>query len=289
MLHAVSFENQLAKTYASLSPKLRDAADFVVANPIEVAMRSLRRVSKDARLSPATFSRMSSAVGYDSYEDLREDLRTTIGRRADKFSHKVEALQQRHDDGDRSFAAQHIMDSARNTQDLGDAVDAETLEACVDRLQHARRVLVTGALGSTCVAEYLNYMASFIAENWSMANRMGESMASGLVGLTEQDVFIVVTKPPYVDLSVRAADEARQLGAFVIVITDSLACPALVHASASFIVPTESQHFFSSYASTLVLCEILVGSLAARSGSDARARISKVERQNRRLNEVRRG
>jgi DNA-binding MurR/RpiR family transcriptional regulator len=282
----MSFEQQLSGRYASLSPKLKEAADFVVAHPVEVASRSLRKVSKDAKLSPATFSRMSTALGYDSYEDLRDVLRTGIENRENTFSHRVEALQKKHGEGDQAFASQHIFDSVTNVQALADSIDPETLEVCVERLHQARKVLVSGALGSTGVAEYLTYMASFIADNWSMASRMGASMASGLVGLSDKDILILITKAPYAQMTVRAALEAQKAGAFVIVITDNHACPALVHASISFIVPTKSQHFFSSYASTLVLCEIMIGSLAARSGAPARARIAEVENRNRRLNEV---
>lgn len=72
----------------------------------------------------------------------------------------------------------------------------------------------------------------------------------------------------------------------MIVITDTHTCPALAHASAHFITPTESQHFFSSYAATLVSCEIMIGMLAGRAGPPARARIADVESRNRRLNEV---
>ena len=282
----MSFEQQLSGKYALLSPKLKAAADFVVAHPVEVASRSLRKVSKDAKLSPATFSRMSTALGYDSYEDLRDVLRTSIENRESTFSHRVEALQKKHREGDQGFASQHIFDSAANVQALAVSIDTKALEDCVERLHQARKVLVSGALGSTGIAEYLTYMASFIADNWSMASRMGASMASGLVGLSDQDILILITKAPYAQMTVRAALEAQKAGAFVIVMTDNHACPALVHASTSFIVPTKSQHFFSSYASTLVLCEIMIGSLAARSGASARARIAEVENRNRRLNEV---
>jgi DNA-binding MurR/RpiR family transcriptional regulator len=282
----MSFEQQLSGKYVLLSPKLKAAADFVVAHPVEVASRSLRKVSKDAKLSPATFSRMSTALGYDSYEDLRDVLRTGIENRENTFSHRVEALQKKHGEGDQGFASQHIFDSATNVQALSDSINTAALEDCVERLHLARKVLVSGALGSTGIAEYLTYMASFIADNWSMASRMGASMASGLVGLSDQDILILITKAPYAQMTVRAALEAQKASAFVIVITDNHACPALVHASTSFIVPTKSQHFFSSYASTLVLCEIMIGSLAARSGASAHARIAEVENRNRRLNEV---
>lgn len=269
-----------------LSAKLKEAADFVVTNPVDVATRSLRTVSKDANLSPATFSRMSAALGYDNYEDLRDVLRLAIERKSNSFSHRVEALQQRHGDGDQGFLNQHIGDCSANLQALGASIDPRMMETCVERLHHARNVLVLGALGSTGIAEYLTYMASFIADNWTMASRMGASLGSGLVGTSDQDVLIVITKPPFASNSIKAAREASEAGAFVLVITDTHTCPALVHASASFIVSTESQHFFSSYASTLVLCEIMIGMLAGRAGPLARERIAEVEDKNRRLSEV---
>lgn len=281
-----TFEQQLSGQYTLLSAKLKQAADFVVANPVDVATRSLRAVSKEAKLSPATFSRMSAALGYESYEDLRNVLRRAVEQRANSFSHRVEALQQRHHEGDQGFQAQHIMDSAANVQNLTNVIDASTMETFVERLHRANRVLVLGALGSTGVAEYLTYMASFIADNWTMASRQGASLGSGLVGMSDADVLIVITKPPFASNSIEAAREASEDGAFVVVITDTHTCPALVYASASFIISTQSNHFFSSYASTLVLSEIMIGMLAARSGSSARARISEVELRNRRLSEV---
>lgn len=281
-----TFEQQLSGKYAALSVKLKEAADYVVANPVDVATRSLRAISKDANLSPATFSRMSNALGYNSYEDLRDVLRTEIEHRSNSFSHRVEALQQRHSHGDLNFQDQHVMDCTANLQQLGSTIDSANINTSVERLHSARRVLVLGGLGSTGVAEYLVYMASFIADNWAMASRMGASLASGLVGMSENDVLIVVTKPPFARNAITAAQEAHRTGSYVIVITDTHTCPAIAYASTHFIVPTASQHFFSSYASTLVLCEILIGTLAARAGSPAKTRIADVENKNRRLIEV---
>lgn len=280
-----SFEQQLSGKYASLSAKLKEAADYVVSNPIDVATRSLRSISKDAGLSPATFSRMSNALGYDTYEDLRDVLRKSIKPKS-ATTERLEALQLRHSEGDHGFMERHVLESSRNISELGASLDQVQLEACVDKLHAARRVLVIGTLGSTGVAEYLTYSASFIASNWSMASQVGASLASGLEGLSDQDVLIVITKPPFSSMSVNAAREAHDAGAFVIVITDTHTCPALMYAAATFIVPTASQHFFSSYAATLVLAEIIVGMLASRTGPRARQRIRDVEDRNHRLGEV---
>ena len=282
----LSFEQTLSGKYATLSAKLKEAADFVVLNPVDVATRSLRTISKDAKLAPATFSRMSSALGFTSYEDLRDLLRLEIQHRPGSFSRGVQALQESHDEGDPDFVAGHINACISNLQSLNGTVDKTRLDACVTRLYQAKQVLVTGTLGSTGVAEYLTYMASFLFGNWSMASRMGASLASGLVGLSDQGALIVITKPPFASKSINAAKEAFDAGAYVVVITDTHTCPALAYATDSFIVPTQSPHFFSSYTSTLVLCEILIGKLAAISGTSARHRIAEVENKNRRLSEV---
>jgi DNA-binding MurR/RpiR family transcriptional regulator len=129
-------------------------------------------------------------------------------------------------------------------------------------------------------------MAGFIMENWCLAGQNGTSTGSGIVGIGTEDVLVVITKPPFAHQSVEAARLASAKGAYVAVITDTHTCPALVHASAQFIVPSASPHFYSSYASTLVLCEIMIGMLAARAGSKGRARIADVENVNRRLSSV---
>ena len=140
-----------------------------------------------------------------------------------------------------------------------------------------------GPLGSTGVAEYMSYIATFITDNWILAGRMGASLGSSLIGLSKKDTLIVITKPPFASSSIQAVSAAKDQGAYVVVITDTYACPALATASASFIIPTQSPHFFSSYVATLAFVESIVGALAVRGGKEALERIKTVELSNRRL------
>ncbi|WP_380057402.1 MurR/RpiR family transcriptional regulator [Falsihalocynthiibacter sp. SS001] len=281
-----SFEQRLASEYQALSTKLRLAADYVVDHPVDIATRSLRTISKDASLSPATFSRMSRALGYSNYEELRDVMRASIGQKKGSFTDRVDRLQQEHGQGQQDFLTSHFLACSDNLQSLGDSIDRRSLEQAVEHLHKARHVLVVGALGSTGIAEHMNYMANFISDKWYLVGRMGASLASGLVGISDQDVIIIMTKPPFARQSIAAATEAREQGAYVIVITDTHSCPALAHANVSFIVPTDSSHFFSSYAATLALTETMIGMLASRGGSAARDRIAIVEDRTHRLGEV---
>lgn len=284
-----TFEQRLATQYSGLSAKLREAGDYLAAHPVNTATRSLRAVSSESGLAPATFSRLARALDYPSFEELRESMRQKIDRRVNDFAGRADTLQATHGGAADGFSDAHATACVANIKQMMVDIDGVALNAAVDQLHKARKVLLYGALGSTGVVEYLAYMAHFAAENWQLAGRMGASLGASLTGLDERDVLLIVTKPPFSTRVLAAARAASQNGVHVIVITDTHACPALKYAASGFIVPSDSPHFYSSYVATMVLAETIAGMLVSRAGKPARDRIAQVERQNRILEEVRDG
>ena len=285
-----TFAQRLAMEYDQLSDRLRQAGDYVMANPLNTATRSLRSIAAEAALPPATFSRMARRLGYTSFELLRDEMRSRIDRQIDSHSHsfadRARRLQQDSSTGALDFFGAHRDACLANVQALAAGVDHALLEWTVERLHRSRRVLLLGALGSTGIVEHMSYMANFLTDNWHMAGRMGASVGSALSGLGPEDSLVIVTKPPFARKSILAANQAKEQGVFLVVITDSHTCPALAKADAGLLVPTSSPHFFSSYVATLFLVETMIGMLAGRSGAEATARIAEVERRNRKLEEA---
>ncbi|MEO3414607.1 MurR/RpiR family transcriptional regulator [Roseovarius sp. CAU 1744] len=272
-----------------MSARLREAGDFIAANPVPVATRSLRSVAGEAGLAPATFSRLARVLGYDGFEEIREIMRGKIDRRVNSFADRADRLWHDHEAGTLDLFQEHRQACLGNLATLEETIDREQLKTTVERLHDARKVLVLGALGSAGIAEYMHYMASFISDKWHMADRAGGSLGSGLAGMQKGDAIVILTKPPFARKALLAAEIAKKSGAFVIVITDSHACPALRFADTGFLVKSESPHFYSSYVATVFLAETMIGMLAGRMGPEATNRIADVENRNRRLEEVRDG
>jgi len=282
----VQFDQRLAERYDALSTRLKAAGDYVAAHPVEVATRSLRAVSQESGIAPATFSRLARALGYGGFEELREAMRDKISRGIGRFADRAQRLQAAHGEQAETFFPAHVAACLHNVEQMGRQMDQARLARVVDRLYEAREVLLFGALGSTGVVEYLSYMADFCTDNWRLVSRMGASVGASISRMGRDDAIIIVTKPPFSARVVRAAELAHRQGAYVVVITDTHACPALRSCSESFIVPTESPHFYSSYVATMVLAECMIGMLVSRAGSRAQERIAQVEESNRRLDEV---
>lgn len=286
MSAADSIEEKIASEYDRLSNKLRDAADYVAANPLDVATRSLRAVSASSGLAPATFSRLARALGFETYEDMRELSRHAVGRRYVSFSERAGKLQAEAARGETTpFIERQAAACIANIESMARLVEPARLEQAVSALHRARNIQLYGGLGSTGLIEYLAYMGNYFASNWSIAGRMGASLATSITDMNSQDALIVITKPPFARRAILASQLAAARGAHVIVITDTHTCPALKHASTGFILPSESPQFFSSYAATMVLLETIVGMLVARAGAPAQARIQEVEARNHRLEE----
>lgn len=280
-----AFNDRLAKCYPTLSEKLRQAGDYVVRNPVNVATRSLRQVSEHSNLSPATFTRMSKALGYESLDALRNELREKLGHRNTRFTNRTSKVQES-DRSTVSFSEEHFGTCIANLSTLQHDLDYEELNSTVTRLRLAPRVFLMGALGSTGVIEYLAYMAAYAHGSWTILGRTGASVGAALADISGEDVFLLITKPPFSSRATRAAQLAADRGAFLIVITDTAACPVLESASASFIVPTESPLIYSSYVATTALAEILIGTMVGQSNEEAQSRMQSVEHSNRILEEV---
>lgn len=279
-----SIEDRVASHYADLSARLKVAADFVVSNPVDVATRSLRSVSAASGVSPATLSRLARVLGFDSYEALREQTRGSVGTRAISFSEKAALLKSQAGSPQSMFDRQAAA-CIDNIAELGRGIDRNRLQQAVDALDGARNVILFGAFGSTGIVEYMAYLANYFTANWMLAGRMGASLGAALAAIGPGDVLLIVTKTPYANRAIVAAEVARRHGARTIVITDSHACPAIRHADYHFIVPSDSPQFFSSYVATLALMETMIAMLVAQSEQDPAARIREVEERNRSLGE----
>lgn len=285
----ISIRDLIALHYDTLSPQLKVAADHVVNHLDDVASRSLRAVAAGSNLNPPTYSRLARALGLKSYEEMRELCRSALKHRNISFAEKASLLQSADtSDGDvarQPFAMQQSASAMRNIDQFINELDIDRLRSVADGLLDAERVFVVGSLASVGFAQYFGYMANLAFTNWQVIGQNGVSLTMALTGLTFSDAVVVIMKEPYAKRSVDATQIAHESGAFVVVISDSISCPAFRYASHYFIVPTDSPQFFSSYVATLVLLESLMGMVIRRSGPNARKRLEDVEMNNHRLGE----
>ena len=213
-------------------------------------------------------------------------MRLVLEERVNSFSDLARRLQSEHTGTGREMLDAHSSACIANMSALMSAIDTRALEETVNRLNSAAKVVVAGNLGSTGIAEYMVYQMSYVSQKWSMIGRMGASFASGLSDLDAGDALVVITNRP-----MRAARSPQPNWPKIReCLSPSSATDPIVRLSVlptlPFRYPLKPPNFFSSYAATLLLVEVMVGMIVARAGTEASSRIATIEENNRRLQEV---
>ena len=274
------------RSLQALSPQLRRAARFVVENPGEIATRSQRSIARSANLPAPTFTRMARAVGYESYDALRESCRLEILGGRTLLAERAQALVDATDE-ESGIAARHAAATIRNTEALVAEIAPDELEAAVELLEHARRVALIGEMSARPIVEYAHYLATMSLTGWIVPGRGGSGLANDLADLNCDDACILFSIKPYAARAIAIADSIGARGVPLIALTDSPMSPVTVHARQSFFISTDSPQYFPSHVAAMVFFEAVIGMIVRTKGKEAQERIAAVERQNHQLEKYR--
>ena len=263
----------------SLSPQLRQAADYVAANPIEVSFRSMRYIAGKTGLTPPTFSRLARSLGFESYEQLKEACRVAAKDTYSGYRERAEALRVGHDKGRDStkFHVAYGQQSMRNINETMVNADPLAIDRVADMALAAGRVFVNAQMGQRHMGSYAGYVASLAFDNWELLGNEPSGAASQIRRLTDNDVMICLSVMPYAKDTIALARAGSSSGTRIIAITDSADSPLATLADEVLIAATANRHFFASQLCALYLLETIIGLMVAKSGDSIQANLEKSE------------
>ena len=91
---------RLADELGDLTPETRKAATYVLENPRDVGVSTVREIAEAANVKPNTVVRMARQVGFEGYEDFREPFREAIRSGSVDFPDRARWLQEIRKTGD---------------------------------------------------------------------------------------------------------------------------------------------------------------------------------------------
>ena len=267
---------RLAAELHDLTPQLRKAAAYVLENPNEVGVSSIRQIADAAEVKPNTLIRMARTFGFDGFEEFRRPFRDEIRQGRDNFPDRARWLQSLSRGGKLSgLYAEIAAASIANIEGLFSGTDAETIKAAADEIVAARTTYVLGVGIANPLARNFAYLAGMAVDNVLAIPRDGSLPVDALVRAGKGDVLIAMTFRPYRREVVEAVQMARAEGVTVIGVSDSPASPILSGASHSFIVPMDTPHFFTSTVALSAFLETLMAFVIADADDEVIANIER--------------
>lgn len=269
----------LVDSYPKLTPELRKAARFMVEHPEEIGLNSMRSVAREAGVKPATITRLTKTLGFGEYETLREPFRQRLRRSSPEFASKLQDVQKRGESGGKSiFADLRAQEIANIEQSLSED-NFPVIEDAANTLHDSRRVYVLGLRGAHAPAFLFHYTYQLFQDNSRLLDTSAGIFADQLRGIGSTDSLLVISFPPYTQLTIDAVEYAAEAGVKIIAVTDSIVSPAASHAAHTIVTTNESPSFYHSFTGALAVIQALIALLVTKAGGDAVKTVEEAEKQ----------
>ena len=255
---------RLTDALPDLTPEPRKAATWLLENPAEIGLSSIRQIAEASDVKPNTLVRMARAIGFAGFEDFRTPFRETLRGGHDPFPDRARWLQSLARGG-RTDAVLAGMAQAvlANVEDLFQQTDPAALKAAADRIVAARRTYVLGVGVANPPARNFAYVAGMAIDTVTAIPQAGSLPADDLARAGPDDVLIAMTFKPWRREVVEAVTTARDQGVQIIALSDSLAAPIMTGAAHRFTVPTETPQAFTSTVALSAFLESLLALVIA--------------------------
>ncbi|AHD03592.1 MurR/RpiR family transcriptional regulator [Leisingera methylohalidivorans] len=256
-----------------LPPKLKAAAKYVIDNPGDFGLDTVRTSAQKTGISANSFVRLAQHLGYDTFETFRAPFRAalTTVRDADLGQDWLDRMA----DGGPAGALQAA--AARNQLNITSRslrlMTAERTQAIVGTLLSARRSYVTATRSSYALAYYFHYVGRMALPGLELVPRHMGAALDDLLEIGARDCLIAVTFAPYSAGTIQALRLAGERGASVILISDSEVIAPGIRTDHVLAVAANSLHPFGAIGGAMAVLECLLTHLIEAGGDQARNRI----------------
>ncbi|MEM1315913.1 MAG: MurR/RpiR family transcriptional regulator [Pseudomonadota bacterium] len=275
---------RLADEWDALTPEAQKAARYVLENPAEVGVSTVREIAEAANVKPNTVVRMARQVGFEGYEDFRAPFREAIRQGGVSFPDRARWLQEIRRSGDLGGLYADMAEAAiRNIEDTFAGIGAEAMKAAAEAVWNSRQVFVLGVGVNNASARSFTYLASTGMPRFHAIPRPGSTAIDDLAFADARDVVIAMSMRPYRSEVTEALEIAREQGLTIVGLSDSPASPVIRAADHGLVVAVETPQFFPSSIATIATLETLLSFVIAVGSEEI---VERVERFHRRRHQL---
>ena len=276
--------DQLARELPELTPEARKAATYVLENPMDVGVLTVREIADAAKVNPNTVVRMARQIGFAGYDDFRAPFRDAIRTGTAGFPDRVRWLQETRKSGAMGeLYADMVQSALANIENTFEDIEVEQLIAAAHAIWHSRNVYTLGVGVHNSNARHFTYLASTGMVRFHAIPRAGSTAVDDLAWADNQDVLIAITCKPYRSEVVEAVEIARTQGLSIIGLSDSPASPVILQADHGFVISTDTPQFFPSSVSIIALLETLLSVVISVASDEIVDRVEKFHQRRHQL------
>ncbi|MCL6362471.1 MurR/RpiR family transcriptional regulator [Pectobacterium polaris] len=265
----MQIDERLRDRYSELSPQEQRVADFIFDHFDDLISYNSAELARLSSVSKATVSRLFKRLGYPSYRDMRDELRT-LRQSGMPLADNRDAVQ------GNTLLARHYKQEMANLTQWINQIDPVQFGAVIQALMQAQRLCLIGLRNSYPVALHLRQQLLQIRQQVALLTQPGQTLSEELVDLTAQDVVIVVAFRRRPRLIQPLLVQLQKRGVPVLLLCEPQVSTLMSLATWSLCVPLDSVSAFDSYSSAMSLVNVISNALLHEMLRDGRQRIHQI-------------
>ena len=250
--------------FPRLSKGQKLIAEYILKSYDKAAFMTAAKLGVSVGVSESTVVRFANELGFSGYPKLQKALQELIKNKLTT----VQRLELSNDYVSEGYALKGVLKAdMENIRATLEKINYNTFEEVVNKIFEAKRIYIIGLRSSTAIAEFLGFYLNIILQNVKTVGYGISDIFEQMINLEEGDLVIGIGFPRYASRTIDALAFARDRGADVVAITDSLLSPLAAKADYSLIAQSNMASFVDSLVAPLSVINALIIAVGMREKS----------------------
>ncbi|CAG22340.1 MurR/RpiR family transcriptional regulator [Photobacterium profundum] len=257
----------IVKRYDKLSQRLQQVADYIMAQPMLVAVETMATIAEQANVPLSTLSRFANTMGFSGFSQMQALFRDQYLNRPRDYKERVRQARDQdcfEPESPTSIFQDYGAANIEAMEQLQVSVSPQKLERAVSLLDKADTIYIQGMRRAYPVAFYLWYALMKSDNNVVLLDDHGGMLAPMTRRISDKDVLVTITFTPYAPETSELIKLASEKNVPIIAITDNQMNSQGSKMDVCFEVQEGEVMGFRSLSSSMYLAQTLAVSLMCR-------------------------
>jgi DNA-binding MurR/RpiR family transcriptional regulator len=258
--------------FDEFSRSQKDVAQYIVDHLDEAAFQTAEELARRASTSSSTVVRFSQALGFEGFPELQQAARDEYRRRppgaAENLGGATPLFSLDHTEFEAALAADHV-----NVEDTAHKLSRSDVEAAIDAIVSAERVLIAGTDQMAFFASYLRHLLMLLDLRAEIVASPSQEALGRLSRIDTQTLVIGLSAGRPHPLITRTMKLARHRKAPTLAITDATLSEVARLARIRLYYSSNTPAFVRSHTALLSIIQALAYGVYARDAQQYDVRI----------------
>lgn len=244
-------KKRLQRKVPKLTKSQKMIANFILENPHNFAMSSVRELEKELHVSKSTIVRLAQLLGYSGFHEMKSVFLSGVRREISPIKRYKTYLSESSIEYDYlKLISQETISNIHTNLSL---VDSEQYKKAIQLIEEARHVFTVGFGISTYFAEIASYLLNLVSIKANSMIYGGLTFAEQIVNFSQDDLVFAFSFPPYSTETIEAASYVNERDIKLVSVTDKVTNRIVQYSDVSLQVCVDSLSISNNFSTILIL------------------------------------